>query len=380
MKQKLLLSLLSILVTWSFIVAQTTIDATIQHDNLTREYRLYVPAIYDGSEPVPLVFNFHGYGSNAAQQIFYGEFRPIADTANFILVIPQGTNDDDNSAFWNTFGGPETVDDVGFVSNLIDSLSMEYNIDPNRIYSAGMSNGGFMGYKLACELSNRITAIASVTGSMIFPELNACAPTRPVPVMQIHGTADLVVEYDGGDFFVPIDSLVSYWRHFNNCEADPMFTALPDIDNTDGCTAEHYVYGGGDLGSTVEFYKVLGGGHSWPGTILNLNVTNQDFNASVEIWRFFSQYELSQLTTSINAPQTELLEVSIFPNPSSGFFNLEFTSNEERTLIIANSIGQEVKREIVNGLNADLRIDEPGIYFITIDGKESRVSQKVVVF
>ena len=159
---------------FAFLLVQTawsqTLLKSIVHDGIQRDYRIYVPSIYDGSMEVPVVFNIHGYGSNAFQQEAYGDFRPIADTANFILVAPDGTLDNSGTAFWNAFGSPtETVDDVGFISALIDTLAEDYSINLNRVYSTGMSNGGFMSYKLACGLSSRIAAIASVTGAMIDP-------------------------------------------------------------------------------------------------------------------------------------------------------------------------------------------------------------------
>ena len=146
-------------------MAQTTITGTIKHDGLIRDYRLYIPKNFDSKKAVPLVFNFHGLTSNAQQQEFYGDFRGIADTAGFLLVHPTGTvSKTAGVPFWNVgLAVGESVDDVGFVEALIDSLQLKYTIDPNRIYATGMSNGGFMSYFLACS-SLRFAAIASVTG------------------------------------------------------------------------------------------------------------------------------------------------------------------------------------------------------------------------
>lgn len=148
------------------IGAQLTITDSIVHDGLTREYILYVPANYTGTSAVPLLFNFHGYTSNANDQMWYGDFRPIADTAGFIIIHPQGTLDGTGTTHFNVGWGGSTVDDVDFTSALIDSISAQYNINQDRVYSTGMSNGGFMSFKLACELSDRIAGIASVTGSI----------------------------------------------------------------------------------------------------------------------------------------------------------------------------------------------------------------------
>ncbi|MCF8247979.1 MAG: hypothetical protein K9J37_22640 [Saprospiraceae bacterium] len=162
------------------IKAQQTINGSIMHDGIQRNYVLFIPAIYAGDSPVPLVLNFHGYTSSAEQQMFYGNFRPIADTANFIIVHPQGTLFNSNTHF--NVGGwtiRSTVDDVGFTAALIDSHAATYNINLNRVYSTGMSNGGFMSFLLACQLSDKIAAIASVTGSMTPEAFNSCNPQHP---------------------------------------------------------------------------------------------------------------------------------------------------------------------------------------------------------
>ena len=159
--------------------AQQTITATIEHDGLEREYILYVPAAYSPDEAVPLVLNFHGYTSNATEQMFYGNFRPLANVHNFLIVHPEGTDDDSGNAHWNVGWGGSTVDDVGFTAALLDTLEAAYNINTDRIYSTGMSNGGFMSYQLACAMSDRIAAIASVTGSMNPGQSEACQANRP---------------------------------------------------------------------------------------------------------------------------------------------------------------------------------------------------------
>lgn len=306
------------------ISAQSTFSGTIQSGGLTREYLLYIPAAYTGNVAVPLVFNLHGYTSSNLEQAFYGDFRPIADTANFLIVLPNGTLDAQGNRFWNTFLGNSPVDDVGFIRDLLDTLQATYNIDQNRVYSTGMSNGGFMSYSLACQLNDRIAAIASVTGSMIQSKLNACDPARPVPVMEIHGTADNTVPYNGSPLatFVAIPTLVAAWAGFNNCNPTPTITQVPNTNTTDGCTAERQLYSGGDHGSTVEHYKIIGGGHTWPGTAFNIGVTNQDFSASQEIWRFFRQYRLDQLSAT-DTPESPEADWSVFPNPAQDYVMLQ---------------------------------------------------------
>ncbi len=359
------------LLTFGLASAQTTLTGTIKSGGLTRDYRLYIPAMYNANTPVPLVLNLHGYTSSATEQEFYGNLRPIADTANFLIVHPNGTIDGLGNRFWNTFGTGYPVDDVEFLSNLIDSLRTKYNIDPNRIYSTGMSNGGFMSYSLACELSNKIAAIASVTGSMITANLNACNPQRPVPVMEIHGTADNTVPYNGAALqgFVPIPTLVDAWVEKNGCNPTPIFTPVPNINTTDGCTAEHYRYTGGINGSTVEHYKVIGGGHTWPGQLFPIGVTNLDFNASQEIWRFFSQYRLDVLT-DVTAPEVMATEWSISPNPVSDRLTLRSVNGmRARQIRVFDMLGRLrlLLPDAGDQINIETGAWESGVYFVVIE-------------
>lgn len=357
--------------------AQTDIDASIIHDGLVRTYRLYIPAKYKAGSNVPLVFNLHGYGSNSIQQEFYGDFRHIADTANFIIVLPNGSLDGSNKQFFNClFDNSSTVDDVGFISALIDTVSKKYTIDKNAIYATGMSNGGFMSYKLACELSNRIAAIASVAGVELKTLNNSCKPDHPVPVMHIHGTNDGTVPYVGNPAWVSVEALVNSWVDFNKCTKTPVVTDVPDISKTDGCTAVHYVYENGDKGSTVEFYKVVGGDHSWPGAVINLNVTNQDFNASKEIWRFFMKYKLNNLTETT---EPELISYKLFPNPSSNKFTIRFSNYSKKIIWITNAIGQQVLNFESSKKEEELNLAQKGLYFISIIEGSIIKTEKLII-
>lgn len=357
--------------------AQTTVFDSITIDGVTREYRLYIPEIYDPTQEVPLVLNLHGYGSNSLEQLFYGNFMSIADTANFILAMPNGTPDLTGTLSWNTFGLSQ-IDEISFFRQFIDSLSEDYSIDQDRIYSTGMSNGGFMSYDLACGLNDKITAIASVTGSMNVLTINSCNPNRPVPVMQIHGTLDATVPYIGNLAFAPIDSVVSFWRENNVCTEDPIFEELPDIDVTDNCTAERYVWTCSLTNSSVELYKIIGGGHSWPGALVNINITNQDFNASAEIWRFFSQYSKSNFPLSIDMTN-ESEAFKIFPNPSQRDFSISFTNDEERLIQIIDYSGKAVYSEKSKSKNLQIALDQKGIYIIKIITTNNISFEKLII-
>lgn len=361
--------------------SQSTIDASMVHDGLTRTYRLYIPAAYSAATPVPLVLNLHGYTSNNIQQEFYGDFRPIADTANFIIVHPNGTLDGGGQQFWSSFG-LSTVDDVGFLSALIDVIQSQYSIDHNCIYSTGMSNGGFMSYELACQLSNRIAAIASVTGSMIQGRWNACNATHPTPVMQIHGTVDPTVPYTGNPAqgMMHIDTLVKRWTEFNNCDLTPTVTPVPNTNLVDGCTAEHQVFGNGTQGTTVELFKVAGGAHTWPGAAVTIGVTNQDFSASKEIWKFFRRYKLNELLTGVETEPETSASFTVFPNPSDGDIVLRFADGSAKSIMVVNALGQTVQSLTAPSNEVRLTLHASGLYHIVCEDRDGvRTVQRAVV-
>ncbi|MDY6857190.1 MAG: PHB depolymerase family esterase [Thermodesulfobacteriota bacterium] len=283
-----------------------TINATLDYDGMQREYILYVPKSYTGEESVPLVFNFHGYFGTAAEQMEKADFRPIADTEGFIIVHPQGAPDLTGNTQWNsvsTNNSDTTIDDVGFVEALLDTIAYQYNIDLTRVYSAGFSMGGFMSYFLACQLNEKFAAVASVAGSMTLENIFDCNPQYPIPILDIHGQNDVVVPYIGlqwkGDVYLGAEDVIQYWVSQNNCDPRPTATTLPDIDLNDGyissysSTVEKIVYAGGDNGITVEHFKIAFGSHSWPGSMQTKPGTNQDIDASIEIWKFFSKYDIN---------------------------------------------------------------------------------------
>ena len=229
-----------------------------------------------------------------------------------------------------------------------------------------------MSYTLACELNERIAAIASVTGSMIGPNLAACNPQRPVPVMEIHGTADNTVPYNGTvlSAFVAIPTLVDAWVGFNNCNPTPLFTNVPNTSTTDGCTVEHYVYSGGDAGTTVEHYKIIDGGHTWPGAIFPIGVTNQDIQASREIWRFFSQYRLDELT-DIATPVAATADWKAYPNPAHDYLLLQSASGQKPQRIQVWDASGRLYQTVIPAQAGSIRIEtgnlHNGLYFLSIE-------------
>ena len=353
--------------------AQQTINASITHDGIERDYILYVPEIYDGSTAVPLVLNFHGFGSSASQQMFYGDFRDIADTEGFLLVHPEGTTLIGNQ-FWNVgFPGlSSTIDDVDFTEALIDELATLYTIDLDRVYATGMSNGGSMSFLLACQLSEKIAAVASVTGSMTQDTFDDCNAQLPTPVLQIHGTEDDVVSYNENNLSLPIPDVISYWVDHNNCETTPTTTTLPDVDVSDGSTIEYSVYEDGVNGITTEHMKVIGGGHTWPGSILNSAGTNQDIDASMEIWLFFSRYDINGL---LSTDDYENRHVSIYPNPTQSKINLSLNYVKEVHYKLFSPLGKQLMTGTITSGNEEIDISHlpSNIYFLKVGNQFFKV-------
>ncbi len=259
---------------------------SLVHDGINREYILYVPNSYDENSATPILFNFHGFGGSASQFISRADMRAEAELNSFILVYPQGSCLD-GVPHWNPcpIGGDNksSADDLGFFEAMINEISTEYNLDMERIYAAGYSNGGMMAYGLANYKSNLIAAVASVSGSML-----DCleTPNHPMPVLHLHGTNDSVIAYDeSSNDYNSVQSTLDYWTNFNNTVSTPTI----NIDNTSGMTIEQYVYDQGDNSVSVEHYKYIGGEHVW------FSETYQGQNASKLVWNFMSRYDINGL-------------------------------------------------------------------------------------
>jgi polyhydroxybutyrate depolymerase len=258
---------------------------TLVHDGEKRGYILYIPDSYDGTSEVPLLFNFHGFDGEASEYMKYADMRSLADSENFILVYPQGTLIEGFS-HWNAAlpgsDNKSNADDLGFIEVLIDKLSKEYMIDAERIYACGYSNGAMFSYALACYKSDLIAAVGSVSGAML--DIN-CTPSHPTAVVIIHGTKDGVLPYDGSSDYNSIETVLNYWKEFNNTAETPVFNSV----NDDVRTIEHYQYSQGDNDVSVEHYKIVGGGHEW------FNLNYQGSNTSELIWDFVSGYDMNGL-------------------------------------------------------------------------------------
>ena len=284
-----------------------TFKCRLESDNSSREFFIYIPEKYtSGRSPAALLLSLHGYTSTARTNLGYSGFQSLAEGEGFLVVYPQGSIlPTTQETHWNVGGwtSQSTTDDIDFIDSMIDYLDSNYLVNLNRIYSTGMSNGGYMSLLLACQLSEKIAAVASVTGSMTPETYDGCNAQHPIPTLQIHGTNDSDVPYNGVWWSLSIEDVISYWVNYNNCNINPTITSFPDLDLLDGSTVDHFVYSDCDNDVTTEHIKVLGGNHTWPGSAFDLPGlnTNQDINASILVWQFFSKYDINGL---INPPMS----------------------------------------------------------------------------
>ena len=231
---------------------------------------VHVPSSYDGETPAPLILLLHGYTASGAQQDAYFSLSGLVDHYGFILVAPDGTEEasDRRSRFWNASSAccnffDSDVDDVAYLTRLIDAVKADYAIDDTRIVLFGHSNGGFMSYRMAHERSGTIAAIASLAGAD-----QSGSPANPVHVLQIHGTADTVIAYEGGSFqggarHPGTREDVEAWARHNGCATDGVATGTLDLDRRlDGLETEITRYTAGcKAGGSAELWAINGGGH-----------------------------------------------------------------------------------------------------------------------
>jgi polyhydroxybutyrate depolymerase len=279
---------------------------TVRVGDLERHYRIYIPKKYDASKATAVVMVFHGGGGNPESMIRLTGMNTKADEAGFLVVYPFGTGKLANTLL--TFNGGECcgyamdnkVDDVGFTRELLDDLAKVANIDADRVFATGLSNGGIMAHYLASELSDRIAAIAPVGGPLM---MEAPRNKRAVSVMHFHGTADAFAPFQGGfgkgflgrngiTKFRSVDHTIQNWVKANGCNTEPEIEPLPD-NAADGMKVTRKTWGGGKAGSEVVLIEIEGGGHTWPGKkpiVSLLGESTMDISANDLMWEFFQKH------------------------------------------------------------------------------------------
>lgn len=372
-----LLTFLALQFTFSSIFAQVSGTATVPVGGTMREYRYHLPPGFSPGNPAPLIINMHGYGSTAAQQEFYSGMNAVADTAGFVVCYPEGLNNAWNVGFTGAYHAG--VDDVGFISALIDVMEFQYFVDPTRIYVCGMSNGGFMSYRLACELSGRIAAFASVTGCMTDSIDFYCTPNRPIPAFHIHGTADQTVPFNGvPGFHYSAPNSIQHWVTENNCTT-PVLDTFPNTVLADSSYVTAQYWPACDQGSEVLFYKIENGGHTWPGAISipGLGNTNQDINASREIWEFFLNFDNPNPVISISPSLNANIPATVAPNPSNGIIRIEWPDHTAKGQMFGTD--GRILREFDMESTCVLESIPTGMYFIQLRSDTESQMLRIVV-
>jgi polyhydroxybutyrate depolymerase len=258
-----------------------------------REYLLHVPASYDSTKPTPLVISMHGGAASPALQMDLSGWSRLAEKERFIVVYPAATKYAGVRG-WQVSQSAGLMRDVRFISDLIESLSTEYNIDPSRIYANGLSNGGGMAFVLSCTLSDRIAAVGMVAACHTLP-WSWCTDQRPVPMIAFHGTADPITPYHGGKVWVTPRKLpdiaiwAASWARRNRCQANP-------IDSVMAADVTRSEYTSCAEDAAVVLYTIRGGGHSWPGSEplpeWFAGPTSDSIDATSLMWAFFREHQL----------------------------------------------------------------------------------------
>jgi polyhydroxybutyrate depolymerase len=361
------------------LLSATAQTGSFVFGGLTRDYILHLPTGYSPSTHYPLVIDMHGYTSNASQQQLYTKFDSISNAQHFIVVYPNGIASSWNSGWVGTYG--TGVDDVGFVSALIDTLNANYSIDLQRVYATGMSNGGFQSYRLACELSDRIAAIASVTGSLTDSTAYYCRPTRTVPIMEVHGTADPVVDYGGLAGSYGTEATLNFWKAKNGCSGITDTFAIPDISPTDSTTALWIRWRSCRDSSEMWFIKIIGGGHTWPNALLDIpsyGRTSRDFSANQYIWSFFQRYRLGMSSGMSNiANQAEL---DIYPNPSNEIMHVRGLQSGDHIMLLDMN-GREVRNILAKNDEQEISMAnlQDGVYVLQIANAHYNMAKRIIV-
>ena len=242
--------------------------------------------------------------------------------------------------------------------------------------------------KMACESPNRFAAMASLGSSMDTVLFKECIAQKDIPFAFFNGTNFPAMPYNGGPMqnpqvvpVVPVDSVVQFWVKKNNCRTAQTVINLPDVFVNDSSTIELYKFESCDCNANISFYKILNGGHTWPGVYVAsqasiLGNTNRDINASVELWKFFSAHTLCNKTVGIN-DHTFQSGAKIYPNPATTILHIQLTLNESYKLTILNYFGQTILTAN-NQTQIDITDLTNGIYFIIIQQGQKATTKKLV--
>ena len=287
-------------------INNTLLADTVNCNSTVRTFCIHIPKYYSKNKPTALILALHGAGGNGKQMERFTNFDLFADKDTAIVVYPDGLykhwNDGRNAP--DIKSQKEHVDDIGFISALINKTENNYNINKKKIYVTGISNGGMMCYALTCALSEKIAAIATVVSTIPANIYQNCKPVKSIPLLMMNGYNDPIVPWNGGDLIIgrknhgtimSTDSTVSFWVRNNKCTNTPSAVIKKDDNFKDGTSVIIYHYAYCNSLANVILYKIIGGGHTWPGGPQYLpkfiiGKVSREFDASETIWIFFKHH------------------------------------------------------------------------------------------
>ena len=393
MKINLLLSIIATLIS-NLSFGQANIIDSIVHQSYQRKFTVHTPTGFTNTTPVSAVLMLHGNGGTMLNSQNFTNLNSVSNTNGFLAVYPEGYGISSGGFSWADGRGTSAdiagIDDLGFINKLLDTLLANYNIDTNKIFICGFSNGGYMTQRFACEQNQRFAAMASLGSIMDTSLYSSCNPQRPIPMMFVIGTADPFVPFNGGtatgaggviNQIISADTLVSFWIINNNCLQTNSPINLPDIDLTDNSTVTLFNFTNCSCYSDVKFYRINGGGHTWPGVEIPLyeiiaGETNEDIQASEELWNFFNAHTLCNITVGVDE-QTILPIIKIYPNPARTELYLSISQTDKSEISVSNLLGQ-VLIKTQNQNHIDISNLTNGIYMITISKGQTKQTQKFI--
>lgn len=348
---------------------------SLEFDGEQRTYNLFVPSSWDSSQELPLLVVLHGLTQTGSGVMGITNFNSIAQENNFVACYPSGINNAWNA---NMNVSVSSADDLGFLEYLVNLLMDQYNLDPSRIYFCGFSNGGFMSMKMLCESSICIAGVASVSSTISDTVYNTCVNPQSSSILQIHGTADLVVPYNGSlSTGISVAQFLDFWSQVNGCNSLIETVDIPNINVFDFSTAQIYSYTSCVL-NELKHVKVEGGGHQWPGLDTwngGVGTINMDFNSPEFIWEFLKNKSCS----SVGIQDEENFQFTIFPNPSENSVFLH-SSEKFKTIEIYDLTGKVILIQDYNEFKNPIHLPT-GTFFIELISESDMVHvKKIVVF
>ncbi len=340
-----------------------SLTAQVQHftwQGVEREYIVRTPANHNGT--LPVLFFLHGLGGIISNYDQDYNFAQIAEEYDWMVVLPQAL-DQGIGPMWNAGLASSDIDDSGFLMALLDSLTVQFQLDTDSVFFAGMSMGGFMTHRMAIEHGDRIDACVAVSGLITSVDA-AQTPVAPVRMLHIHGTNDNVVGYNGYStafgltLGLGVDAILDYWQNANGCSGEPAIDTLPDLKD-DGLRFIRYTY---NCGTDLQFLKVVGGVHDWYHSSAQYDVGYKEV-----LYEFCTG---RSLTSSVAVHETAQLRV--WPNPTNGVFNIQIadsgSSSKEIKVFDVYGRMMDVRKTMYTSSSGTVQIDlshhPDGIYFV----------------